>query len=491
MKGAPLPLTPSPWFLPQQRRTAARHRVEFSYSQTPPPKMKTKTLLSLFTLAALCLAIPRTFADYPIASHRYLADPGAMVFNGRVYVYCSNDDDNPIAGDYSMKSIVCVSSSDMKNWTDHGEVFRVPANASWAGFSWAPAAIARNGKFYLYFGNSAAGVGVASSTSPTGPFTDAKGGYLVNSSTPGATGPNIWLFDPAVFIDDDGQAYLYFGGNGPSNGRVIKLNSDMISVSGSATGITAPNFFEASWMHKRNGIYYFSYSTNTAAGLRIDYMTSTTSPTSGFTYRGIVAGQPPSNNNNNNHASIVNLNGNWFHLYHNRIVAMQAGLNPPVFRRNLAIERLNYNADGTIQQVTYTTDGVTQLANVDPRSRVEAETFNAQSGIETEKCTEGGMDVGFIENGDWIRIRGVNFGTGVSGFSARVASATSGGNIELRLGSPTGTLIGTCPVAGTGGWQTWTTKTCTVSGASGVKDLYLRFAGGSGFLLNVNWWQFN
>ncbi|HEU5078506.1 MAG TPA: glycoside hydrolase family 43 protein [Opitutaceae bacterium] len=428
-------------------------------------------------------------ADYPIASHRYLADPSTMVYNGRLYVYCSNDDDNS-GSSYAMKSIVCVSTVDLKNWTDHGEVFRVPTNASWSNYSWAPAAASRNGKIYLYFGNNASGVGVASSTSPTGPFSDAKGGYLVNSSTPGASGTSIWYFDPSVFIDDNGQAYLTFGGNGESNCRIIRLNSDMISVSGSASTVTLPGFFEASFLHKRNGLYYLSYSTNTSNGLRIDYATSS-SPMSGYTRRGIAAGQPPSNQNNN-HAAIVNFNGAWYHLYHNRVVSRASGSGvDPVYHRNLAVDRLNYNGDGTIQQVTYTTDGVPQIGTLNPYTRVEAETFNAQSHIETERCSEGGMDVGYIQNGDWIRVRGVNFGsTAARTFSARVASATSGGNIEIRLGSSTGTLIGTCPVTGTGGWQTWTTKTVSVISTTGTHDLYLKFTGGSGFLLNFNWWQF-
>ncbi len=434
----------------------------------------------------LLAASSRASADYPIASHRYLADPGAMVYDGRVYLYNSNDDDNDPAGsDYRMKSIVCVSSSDLKNWTDHGEVFRVPTNATWASNSWAPAVVERGGKFYLYFGNSAGGVGVASSTTPTGVFKDAKGGYLVNSSTPGASGTNSWLFDPSVFIDDDGQAYLTFGGNGDNNARVIKLNSDMISVSGSAAALTVKNFYEASWLYKRNGVYYFTYSTNTAAGLTIDYMTSS-SPTSGFTYKGTVAGQPPSNNNNNHHSDFE-FNGNWYHAYHNRIVATQAGIST-TYCRNLGIESLSYNADGTIQQVTYTTDGVTQLGNLNPYVRVEAETMSAQSGIETEVCTEGGMDVTSISAGDWIKVRGVDFGSaGAGSFSARVASAASGGSIELRLGSATGTLIGTCTVPGTGGAQTWVDATCTLTGATGVKDLYLKFTGSS---FNVNYWQF-
>jgi hypothetical protein len=111
--------------------------------------------------------------------------------------------------------------------------------------------------------------------------------------------------------------------------------------------------------------------------------------------------------------------------------------------------------------------------------------------VETEPSSEGGMNVGYIDNGDYIKVKGVAFGGGATSFSARVASAASGGAIELRLGSPTGTVAGTCSVPGTGGWQTWTTVTCPVSGATGTQDLYLRFTGGSGSLFNVNWWQFS
>jgi arabinoxylan arabinofuranohydrolase len=437
------------------------------------------------SLGAVLTASPRAFADYPIASHRYLADPGSLVYNGRVYLYNSNDDDNAVGGGYAMKSVVCVSSSDMKNWTDHGIVFSVPANASWANNSWAPQPIERNGTIYLYFGNSGSGVGVASSKDPTGGFKDAKGSYLVNGSTPGASGTDSWLFDPGALIDEDGQAYLSFGGNGENNARIIKLGADLASVSGSAAQLSPKGFFEASFMFKRNKIYYMAYSTNPANGLRIDYLSSS-SPMSGYTYGGIVADQPPSNNDNN-HASEFVFKDNWYHAYHNRIVAMTAGISA-TYKRNLALEVLSFNADGTIKKVTYTKDGVPQVGTLDPYVRVEAETMNAQSGIETETCSAGGMDVTQISSGDWVAVRGVDFGSGgAKSFSARVASTSSGGSIELRLGSLTGTLAGTCTVPSTGGAQTWMTATCDVTGATGVKDLYLKF-GGSGF--NVDYWQF-
>ncbi|MDQ5980867.1 MAG: arabinoxylan arabinofuranohydrolase [Verrucomicrobiota bacterium] len=452
--------------------------------------MKNSSVLPLVLWFASFATFLPLRADYPIASHRHLADPGSLVHEGRVYLYCSNDNDSPLGGGYAMQSIVCVSSRDLKNWTDHGEIFRVPVNASWATYSWAPAVIARNGHFYLYFGNGGSGIGVATSASPTGPFTAATGGTLINASTPGASGPNMWLFDPAVFLDDDGQAYLYFGGNGDANARVIKLNSDMISVSGPALAMTVPNFFEASWLHKRNGVYYFSYSTNPANGLRIDYLTSS-SPTSGFVYRGIAAGQPPSNNNNNHHA-IFSLNGSWYHAYHNRYVATQAGI-ATTYRRNLGLERLEHNGDGTLQPITYATNSLTQLLSVDPFTRNEAEAFNAQSGIATGTCSEGGMAITEVTNGTWIKVAGVDFGsTGAGKFNVRVASATSGGIIELRLDNhSTGPLIGTCSVAGTGGWQTWTTVSCAITVATGVHDLFLKFTGGSSPLMSLNSWQFD
>ncbi len=437
-----------------------------------------------FTTFTFGLSAP-ALADYPLVSYRYLADPGSLVLDGRVYLYNSNDDDNAEGGGYSMHSIVCVSSSDMKNWTDHGIVFEVPANASWAGNSWAPQPVARDGIVYLYFGNNASGVGVATSMTPTGRSEDARGSVLVNASTPGASGPNSWLFDPGILIDDDGKAYLAFGGNGETNARIIQLGSDLTSVSGSAAQLAPKGFFEAAFLFKRNDLYYFAYSTNPANGVRIDYLTSS-SPMSGYTYRGVIADQPPINNNNN-HASEFEFNGQWYHAYHNRIVATEAGT-PTTYKRNIALEVLNFETDGTIREVTYTTDGVPQVGRLDPYVRVEAETMNAQSGIETEPCDDGGMNVTAIQNGDFTRVRGVDFGaSGAREFSARVASNATGGSIELRLAEEDGMLAGTCMVPNTGGPQTWATTTCDVTGATGVKDLYLKFTGGS---FNVDSWQF-
>jgi enterochelin esterase-like enzyme len=129
-----------------------------------------------------------------------------------------------------------------------------------------------------------------------------------------------------------------------------------------------------------------------------------------------------------------------------------------------------------------------------PRSafeRIEAEDFNNMSGIQNEICDEGGQNIGYIENGDYVVYSNIDFGDGAGEFLARVASDSDGGKIEIRLDSVNGPLVGTCSVAGTGGWQKWVDAKCAVSGVSGIHDLYLKFTGGSGYLLNINWWKFS
>lgn len=433
-----------------------------------------------------------TYADYPIVGYRYIADPGFVVFDGRLYLFCSNDDDNEPAGtNYDMHSIVCISTTDMKNWTDHGIVFNVPKDASWANLSWAPSVVYRNNKFYMYYGNGGGGgIGVAVSNSPTGPYKDALGKALITSSTPGVQpATNLWLFDPMTFVDDDGQAYMYFGGNGDDNMRVIKLNADMISINGSATKFTVPNFFEASWMHKRNGKYYFSYCARPGVGTTIDYMMSD-KPTTGFTYGGVVSGQPPSNNYDNNHQGLFEYKGEWYQAYHNRIVAINAGV-ATGFRRNMAIDKFTYATDGKINKMTHTANGLVQLEYLNPYVRVEAETTSDHKGIETDVCSAGGMNVTSIDNGDWVMIEGVDFGTiGANSFSANVASTKTGGTIEIRLGSATGTLAGTIQVPNTGGVQTWKTETISITNITGVKNVYLVFKGSTASLFNVDYWKF-
>lgn len=126
----------------------------------------------------------------------------------------------------------------------------------------------------------------------------------------------------------------------------------------------------------------------------------------------------------------------------------------------------------------------------DPFAKIEAESYNTQSGIQDVECNEGTTAVGFTENGDYTVYNNVDFGSGAVGFIARTSSAANGGKIEIRLDSVTGPLVGTCEVPGTEGWQNFVDSETSVSGVSGKHDVYLKFTGESGYLINLNWFKF-
>ncbi|MBX2857843.1 MAG: family 43 glycosylhydrolase [Cellvibrionaceae bacterium] len=442
--------------------------------------LKTLTLkASTVLLSSSCIfSASHCFADNPIVSHVYTADPAARVFNGRVYVMTSHDGDNQSG--YDMFDYTLFSSDDMVNWQDHGIVFNVNSNTSWANRAYAPDIIERNGKYYLYFPNGASSIGVAVADQPEGPYTDALGRPLIDRNI--SNGNVSWVFDPGVFIDDDGQAYLYYGGGSSGdNARVIRLNNDMISTSGAAITINAPDFFEAAYMAKKNGIYYFSYSTTPGTGMTVDYLTSG-SPTSGFQYRGTVLANPWENNYNNNHASMIEYQGQWYVFYHNRAVSNDRGAG--LYQRSINVDRMNFNADGTIQQVSNGAGGVAQLKNVNAFARNEAETFDREQGIETEKASEGTLNL-MMGNGDWIKVSGVDFGSGATGIALRVAAETPS-EMEIILDNLNNSPIVSASIASTGGWQTWQTQSVSFSSINGVHDVYLR---GTGYH-NLDWYQF-
>jgi arabinoxylan arabinofuranohydrolase len=425
-------------------------------------------------------------ADNPIIQTIYTADPAPLVFNGRVYLYTGHDEDG--ATNFTMREWRVWSSADMVNWTDHGSPMSL-ATFRWASANaWAGQAIFRNGKFYWYVpminaATNRMAIGVGVSNAPTGPFTDALGHPLVENGQ----------FDPTVFIDSDDQAYLYWGN---PDLWFVRLNTDMISFSGSPTQIpltTAgfgarsgntirPTLFEEGpWVYKRNGLYYNVFAARCCSEF-IAYSTAP-GPTGPWTFRGTL--MPTQGTSFTNHPGVIDFAGNSYFFYHNGALPGGGG-----FTRSVAVERFSYNADGSIPTMTMSTMGAPQIGTLNPYVRQEAETIALESGVETQPSSEGGMNVGWIESGDWIKVAGVAFGTGATAFQARVATATGGGTIELHLDSVGGTQVGRCSVPGTGGWQTWSTVSCSVAGATGTHDLYLRFTGGTGFLFNVNWWQF-
>lgn len=430
-------------------------------------------------------------AKNPIVQNMYTADPHPLVYNDTVYLYTGHDEDGSTW--FTMNDWRCYSSTDMVNWTDHGSPLSYK-EFSWSrGDAWAGQCIERNGKFYYYIPTNKVdgdmAIGVAVSDSPTGPFKDALGHPLAETGTGD--------IDPTVFIDDDGQAYLYWG-----NPYLwyVKLNEDMISYDeavgivkiplteesfGKRTGDPKRDtlYEEGPWLYKRNGIYYMVYA---ASGIpeNIAYSTSTT-PTGPWTYRGVI--MPTEGGSFTNHPGIADFKGNSYFFYHNGALPGGSG-----FTRSVCVEQFKYNADGTFPTINMTIEGVTPVGNLNPYVRNEAVTISWEYGIKTEPCSQGGMNVCDIDDGDYIKVCCVDFGDiGAGTFTASVSSASNGGTIELHMDSPDGTVIGILPVPCTGGWDNWKTATTNISGAAGIHNLYFLFKGEStGNLFKVDYWKF-
>lgn len=458
----------------------------------------------------------------PLISHKFGADPWALVYDGRVYVYTTHDileydaKGNIVDNTYAkINTISLISSDDLRNWTDHGEikVAGPEGAAKWASQSWAPAVshkvIDGKDKFFLYFSNNASGIGVLESDSPVGPWRDPIGKPLISRSTPGVEGV-VWLFDPATLVDDDGKAYIYFGGGIPegqealpNTGRVMQLGDDMISVVGEAAVMPAPFMFESSGINKINGMYYYSYCSNFFSGQRpegspaagvIAYMTSS-SPFGPWEYRGTILRNPGEffGVGGNNHHAIFQFQGNWYIVYHAQTVAKDMGV--PKGYRSPHINQVVINADGTIEEVIADYEGVAQLKPFNPYEEVQAETFAWSAGVSTKAISDEApwqRALTDIDNGDWIAISQVDFGEkGPSSFTARVSNVNAHSVIELRLDAVDGKLIGVVDIPVNDEKQNWVDVTAKVSEVKGVHDLYMIFKGKADTkLFDFDCWQF-
>ena len=278
----------------------------------------------------------------PVVRHIRTADPSAHVWeDGKVWMYTSRDAEDAVNYN-SMDGYRAFSSTDMVNWTDHGEVLH-SKNIPWGakGWMWAPTAICKNNKYYLLYPHSVKGskddmrCGVAVSDVPQGPFKDI--GWIK-----GVEGQ--WL-DPCVFTDDDGKTYLYWGVREP---KMALLKDNLLELAETPRSIVygAKNFFEASYMHKYNGKYYYSYN----AGLGGFYAMGD-SPYGPFEYKGAINPKQ-----RQDHHSIVEYKGQHYFFYH-----WQGWNGGSKFRRNTCIEYLYYNEDGTIQEIYATKEGVQKI----------------------------------------------------------------------------------------------------------------------------------
>lgn len=402
----------------------------------------------------------------PLVTHIYCADPTAVEYEGRLYVYGTNDHQqylHDVEGNNTyekIKSLVMLSTDDMVNWTYHGTI-ETGKIAPWIIASWAPSITSRieeDGKthFYLYFSNSGWGTGVLTSTSPTGPWEDPLGKSLIDGNTKGLGDRLAAAFDPGVVTDDNGDSWLSFGGSSsgddadenyiPGGARIVKLGDDMISLASDIMEIPAPYHFEANELNYINGTYVYTYCNSwvsrdrweiddapkpTAASM--SYMTTSTplDPDS-WVYRGHYFKNPGDNglSHSNNHTHLHKYQGQHYLFYHT-LELQKKNLVKGGFR-NISVDTIELDEETyVINKKIPTSRGVEQIKSVDPYNNKLFSTHASSATVSFEAMdAEGNMFVSSDKEGSWILVRGVDFSDGANGFTTRVKGT---GRIEIRL----------------------------------------------------------
>ncbi|OBZ19259.1 hypothetical protein A8L34_07000 [Bacillus sp. FJAT-27264] len=343
----------------------------------------------------------------PAITSIYTADPSAHVWNdGKIYIYASHDMD-PARGCDLMDRYHVFSSEDMVHWVDEGEILSSD-DVSWGrpegGFMWAPDCAYKNGTYYFYYPhpsdsnwNDSWKIGVATSDKPASGFTDQ--GYV-----PGLGG--FALIDPCVLVDDDNNAYMYYGGGSVCLGG--ELNEDMVSLKDGMKEMEGlEDFHEAAWVFKRNGLYYLTYADNLEDHNRMRYATSE-SPLGPWTYRGIFL-EPTGCSTT--HGSVVEFKGQWYLFYHNQAISGQGNL------RSVCIDYLDFNEDGSIKTVVQTLEGVSSVGPAPAHNSQQKSYPAAESkvfgGAEIRKLESGQSVVTDLEQeGSYVLFENVDGGEG-------------------------------------------------------------------------------
>ena len=372
----------------------------------------------------------------PISGCVFCADPTALEYKGRLYLYGTNDTQQYIKNNKTgsngygdIKSLVVFSTDDMVNWTFHGTIDVGKLCSSWGwrfAASWAPSITWRttaDGKeeFFLYFANSGGSVGVLKASSPLGPWTSPLSKPLIDGDTPGVK-PCNWIFDPGVVIDDNGTGYIAFGGGDPQstgsklwpgNSRIAKLKPSMIALDGKAVNMPAPYLFEASEINMMNGRYVYTYNTSWSdrndwnkfekrngqpapSTCSMCYMVSDTplDPDS-WEYRGEYVPNEGSfpdlgSDGGNNHTHLQKFNDTYYLFYHGNVLeklmknAKAMDSNASGYR-SLCVNEISVDeATQTISKVNMTKKGPAPLKPLDPFVLQQAETMASSGGVSYE-----------------------------------------------------------------------------------------------------------
>ncbi len=440
----------------------------------------------------------------PIIANIFCADPTAVEYDGRLYVYGTNDQQqyDAVGSEGSntyekIKSIVMLSTDDMVNWTYHG-IIDIGKISPWAIASWAPSVTSRveeDGKthFYLYYSNSGCGVGVVTAESPVGPWTDPLGEPLVSTSTKGLKDcPNP--FDPGVCIDENGTGWLSFGAGKASDGsdympgsaRIVQLGGDMISFASDFAEIPAPYLFEASELNYINGTYVYTYNTSwdvrlqwenkefmRPAACSMAYMTTKTplDPDS-WEYRGDYFKNPGEQGleYSNNHTHLHKYADKYYLFYHALFPQKALGIDGGF--RSLCVNEISVNEEAVeIANCSGTKKGAEQIKNVDPYKINQAETIFTASDISYVDAEENGNMLVSGKSGSWTYVRGVDFSEKTAAFAAKVKGK---GVIEIFADSIDGKPIAAVEFDCN---EFQNVYTDSVEKIEGVHDLYFVISG--------------
>lgn len=462
----------------------------------------------------------------PIMTQRFGADPFALVYDGRVYLYMtgdtpySNEEGELQENHYSnIYTINVVSSADMVNWTDHGSIYAASEKgaATWGNNSWAPAAayklIDGKHKFFLYFANSGNGIAVLTSDSPIGPFTDPLKKPLVSRETPTCS-EVTWLFDPAVLVDEDGTGYLYFGGgipspdktSNPGTARVAKLSADMIHIEGEPVPIVdVPYLFEDSGINKIGDTYYYSYCSNFSVPRdEVDeigfdsgeiIVMAGKNPMGPFTLCGPILKNMEYyfGRGGNNHHCMFQFKNQWYMSYHTRLLEEAMGMDKGY--RSTNIDLVQLNEDETIAMIQATKKGVEQTVALNPYNRIPAVTMANMAGIQTtqfgkisEAYGSGEMIVTGIHTGSWIAVYGVDFGAKHPKEFTVSVRGTGTGLIKISTDSLEGVELGVVKIESESPEIFREITILLEKKITGIHDLYFLF-GGEGF--EIRSWFFS
>ena len=451
--------------------------------------MKGLLLTGITTLASLSI-----WAQNPIIHDRYTPDPAPYVHGDTLYLFVDHDENQTENNYFTMKDWLLYSTVDMINWTYRGTPLTSATFSSWAkqdNDCWASQCIERNGKWYWYCtatikGQPYPGIGVAVADNPAGPYKDPIKKPIVKG----------WFkIDPSVFIDDNGQAYLYYGNNML---WYVKLNKNMTSFTGNEVevktkdetafgpykgynddGTPKTNFEEASWIYKRNGKYYLEYA---AGGVPEHWAYSTADKATGpWTYQGKILGQ--ADNSFTIHGGSVEFKGHHYMFYHNGKLSGGGG-----YKRSTCVEEFTPNEDGTIPSIKFTTAGVSPIQTLNPFELQEAETINKCSGI---LCLGdyNGCYASNITKSSYIKVRNVDFGEAGSKSFKAVVRTTGDAVILIRVKTASSTAKGKVNIPSTDGeWQEVTVD--LTSPITGVQDLFFTFAGTTATSFDFDKWQF-